>query len=409
VVSSIGLKVVRLLGLSAAVLACSACKRTGAAQGTDGERLRAASTAVLSAAADDSPAPATSRAPHKTVAAGQRIAIPAGTVISGSMPGDRGRDPTLELPLTAIELGAFEIDRLPYPNDPTQPLRTDVTRSQAQQLCTERGQRLCTELEWERACKGPDHDVFPTGSGWDPGCEKNPNSCASGFDVAAMSAALREWTSSSVEPVDKDERAAGALRGGRANAADYEHRCARREPADPGAHGSDIGVRCCSGPANAASIARPKPLQTFKRVQLDLDQVNNMMQSIGQLASLGKISLFRDPEDVTLVLSKGDAGRGANLVTTQPLLWSPDLGEEILVVAGKGSAGSSFIAAFHRLKDDRYRLASSFVLENETPAVVLAFNGYVKNRITWSTCWGCLGEEGAITYRPDRRVVIEQF
>jgi hypothetical protein len=130
-------------------------------------------------------------------------------------------------------------------------------------------------------------------------------------------------------------------------------------------------------------------LQTFKRVQLDLDQVNNMMQSIAQLASLVRIALFRDPDDVTLVLSKGDAGRGSNMFTTQPLLWSPDLGEEILVVAGKGTAGSSFIAAFHRLNDDRYRLASSFVLENETPAVALAFNGYVKNRITWSTCWGC--------------------
>jgi formylglycine-generating enzyme required for sulfatase activity len=410
VFGSIRSKAAGVLTLSAAVFSVSACKRfSDRWHPAAGESLRPAATAVLSAAADEAPAPATSRAPRKTVAASQRITIPAGSLVSGSMPGDRGRDPTLEPPLTPIEMGAFEIDRLPYPNDPALPPRTDVTRSQALQLCAERGQRLCTELEWERACKGPDNDVFPSGSGWDPECEKKPKGCASGFDVAAMGGAAREWTSSSIEPVDKEERTMGALRGGRANAADFEHRCARREPADPGAHGADIGLRCCSGPANAATIARPKPLQTFKRVQLDLDQANNMIQSVAQLASLGRISFFRDPEDVTAVLSKADAGRGANIVTTHPLMWSPDLGEEILVIAGKGAAGSSFIAAFHRLNDDRYRLASSFVLDNETPAIVLAFNGYVKNRITWSTCWGCLGEEGAISYRPDRRVVIEQF
>jgi hypothetical protein len=343
------------------------------------------------------------------VAAGQHITIPAGSFSAGSMPGDRGRDSTLEPPIVKFELGSFEIDRLPYPNDPAVPARTDVTRSQAQELCAQRGQRLCGELEWERACKGPDNEMFSSGSGWDPACDKNPSVCASGFDVLGMGAALREWTSSTVEPGDKEDRALGAMRGGRAGAADFEHRCARREPADPGAHGSDIGFRCCKGTANSAVISRPKPLQTFRRVQLDPDQVNAMIHSVPQLASLGRISFFRDPEDVTAVLSKGDAGRGGSIITTNPLMWSPDLGEEILLITGKGASGSSFIAALHRLSDDRYRLASSFILEGETPAIVLAFSGYVKNRVTWSTCWGCLGEEGAIVYRPDRRIVIEQF
>jgi hypothetical protein len=363
----------------------------------------------VSAASEEVPAPPTKRPPQKSVAAGQKIAIPAGQVLAGSMPGDRGRDATLEPPLLKLELTAFEIDRLPFPNDPAQPPRTDVTRSQAQALCAERGQRLCSELEWERACKGPDNDTFSSGSGWDPACDKNPGVCASGYDVLGMGAALREWTSSAVEAGDKEDRPLAALRGGRAGAADFEHRCARREPADPGAHGTDIGFRCCKGNPNAATIPRPKPQQTFRRVQLDLEQVNAMIQSVPQLASLGRVTFFRDPEDVTAVLAKGDAGRSGSIVTTNPLMWSPDLGEEILLVAGKGASGSSFVAALHRLNDDRYRVASSFILEGETPAIVFAFNGYVKNRVTWSTCWGCLGEEGAIIYRPDRRVVIEQL
>lgn len=399
----------RIIALGALV-ALPACKRSGGTAGQQpGDPVRASSTAVVSAASEDSTDPPTRRAPKKSAGAGEKSSIPAGTLLAGSMPGDRGRDATLELPLVKLELGAFEIDRLPYPNDSGQPPRTDVTRSQAQELCVQRGQRLCTELEWERACKGPDNDIYSTGAGWDSSCDKNPSSCASAFDVIGMGAALREWTSSTVEPADKEDRAFGALRGGRGGAAETEHRCARREPADPGAHGVDIGFRCCSGAANTATISRPKPLQTFRRVQLDLDQVNAMLQSIPSLATIGRVTLFKEPDDVNLVTAKGDAGTKGNIITTNPLMWSPDLGEELLVITGKGAAGSSFVAAFHRLSDDRYRIASAFVLEGETSPIVLAFNGYVKNRITWSTCWGCLGEEGAVVYRPDRRVVIEQF
>jgi hypothetical protein len=400
---------VLLLAAGCAGVMGLSCKRSGEAGAQDaGESLRPSSTAVVSAASEESAAPPTRRPPKHKVASGQQAKVESGTLVAGSMPGDRGRDATLEPPLVKFELGAFEMDRLPYPNDAAQPPRTDVTRSQAQELCSQRGQRLCSELEWERACKGPEQDPFASGAGWDPACDKNPSVCASGFDILGMGAALREWTSSTVEPGDKDERPLGLLRGGRAGAADFEHRCARREPADPGAHGGDIGFRCCTGAPNAATISRPKPQQTFKRVQLDPEQVNAMVQSVPQLATLGKVSFFRDPEDVTLVMSKGDAGKSGSIVTTNPILWSPDLGEELLLIAGKGSSGSSFVAALYRLNDDRYRLASSFVLEGETPPIVFAFNGYVKNRVTWSTCWGCLGEEGAIVYRPDRRVVIEQ-
>jgi hypothetical protein len=133
-----------------------------------------------------------------------------------------------------------------------------------------------------------------------------------------------------------------------------------------------------------------------------------MFKSVPQLAALGTISFFKEPDDVTAVMAKGDGGKNGGITTTGPIMWSPDLGEEILVLTGKGSNGSSFVAAFHRLPDDRYRLASSFVFEGDSSPVVLSFNGWVKTRLTWSSCWGCLGEEGAVVYRKDRRVVIEQ-
>lgn len=384
------------------------CKRSSQSGTNEGgaEEVRPSSSAVLATDPEEPEVPKTQRPPKKKLEAGQHEEIPSGPFDSGSTPGDRGRDPTLEPSLVRVELGKFAIDRLPFPNDPSQPPKTDVTRKEAERLCAERNQRLCTELEWERACKGPDADPYPTGTGWDPRCETEPNACATGFDIVAMSS-LREWTSSLLE-VEEGERGLAILRGSRAKVADTEHRCARREAADPGAHGPDIGFRCCSGPPNAAAISRPKPQQTFRRVQLDPAQVTNMIKSVPQLASLGEISFFKEPDDVTRVLAKGESDTKGNILTTSPLMWSPDLGEEILVMAGLGSSGSAFVAAFHRLPDDRYRVASSFVLKDEQGPVVLGFNGWVKNRLSWSTCWGCLGEEGAIYYRQSRRVVIEQ-
>lgn len=397
----------RVALVAATALLPFGCRKSkGGSAGEPSDKVRASSTSVMSAAQEEQSPPPTRRPPKKTLGAGQSVTIEAGSFAAGSTPGDVGREPGLEPVLEPVELGEFKIDRLPYPNDPAQPPRTGVTREQAQALCAERKQRLCTEAEWERACKGPDGDLYPTGSSWDPACDEHPRDCASGFDVVAMGEALREWTSSTLQDQDKT---LGVLRGARAKAADVDHRCARREPADPGAQGADIGFRCCSGPANAAVLKRPEPLQAFRKVQLDEKQVTEMIKTVPQLANLGDVTFFKEPDDVNVVTERGDGGKSGALMTTSPLMWSPELGEELLVIAGRGSSGSAFVAAFYRLPDDRYRIASSFVLMQNAGPIVLAFNGWVRNRITWSTCWGCLGEEGAVVYRKNRRVVIEQL
>ncbi|MEO6600291.1 MAG: SUMF1/EgtB/PvdO family nonheme iron enzyme, partial [Polyangiaceae bacterium] len=93
----------------------------------------------------------------------ERIDIPGGSFSVGSRPGDPGRNPELEPRQTSIELGPFQIDRLPYPNDGKSPPLTSVSRDEAKRSCSERGERLCTELEWERACKGPSSSDYATG------------------------------------------------------------------------------------------------------------------------------------------------------------------------------------------------------------------------------------------------------
>src|SRR5262249_2966368 len=151
---------------------------------------------------------------------------------------------------------------------------------------------------------------------------------------------------------------------GDANAID--HRCAHRAPVDPTITSDDLGFRCCHGPPNAASIPPPQWHETVRKVELSPDQLATMFASVPALKDLGKIEYFKEPEDVLLVLERGDAGAGPpnTSFTTQPILWSPVPGEEILVVAGKAGK-SAFIVAFHRLPGDRYRIGSTMVLKDE--------------------------------------------
>src|SRR5262249_14599957 len=161
---------------------------------------------------------------------------------------------------------------------------------------------------------------------------KAPQTCASGFGVLGMGAALREWTSSEVAPIEKAQPKAAAVRGARADASGVDHRCAHRLAVDPTTESDDLGFRCCRGPANAASLPSPQWEQTFRRAEISPAQLSEMLSSVPELAALGdKVSFFKEPDDVSVVLARGDAGTGSvpsTTFTTSPLLWNPVPGEE---------------------------------------------------------------------------------
>jgi hypothetical protein len=407
-----------LLLLLGAVLAACGNKTDGSAAPLGDARAPVAiapNGKVLEAAENESPtAAASARAvpvPAAAAAVGARVEIPAGKLVAGSTPGDRGRDPTLEPVLLDVDLGAFSIDRYAYPDDPRKPALTGVTRARGGELCQQAGGRLCTELEWERACKGPEGTLFAGASSWDSTCTRTPDTCASGFGVLGMGAAVREWTASDVAPIENVQVKAAAVRGARGDAVAWDHRCAHRAAVDAAASGEDLGFRCCYGAPNAASLPSPPWQQTFRKAELTPAQAAEMFATMPQLKELGhEISYFKEPDDVNLVLSRGDAGAGNvpnTSFTTSPILWSPVPGEEILVVTGKAQK-SSFVVAFYQMPGDRYRIGSSFILQDEKGPIVLGYNSYVRKRLTWALCWDCRGESGFVSYREDNRVVITQ-
>lgn len=380
-------------GAAPAASARSAEVRTASLPETDGGFVSAAS-ALESTAIDAGAARRLEDAPL----AGKRVDVPAGTFKSGSTPGDEGRDPTLEPLLVPIATTAFAIDALPYPNDPAAPPRTGVSREEASKLCAERGARLCTEIEWERACKGPDGDLFATGPVWNAACEKEPTRCASGFGVRAMGA-FREWTDSRF--VIADGEGGPVVRGGRGTSA----RCAARgKPAK----GEETTFRCCTGPKNEQVLARPESKPAFRKTKMEPEELAKIFAQVPELARLGQdIRYYTDGDARNMVARSGASHEGVTFATS-PILWSPETGAELLVATGRGKS-MSFVVALWPLPDGKYRFASSFLMLNDLSPVALAYESRSRKELLWTSCWGCAGEQGSVSYRlDDHRVVIVQ-
>jgi hypothetical protein len=351
-------------------------------------------------------ATAVSHRPKSEPQARQMQEIPGGTLRAGSTPGDPGRVPELETKNQEIELGPFRIDRLPYPNDPAQPALVGKTRDEARRLCAERSARLCTEVEWEHACKGPRQDEYPSGVMWDPSCGAGAKACATGFDVLGLGTTAGEWVANEVV-VDEKRRA--VVRGASAQASATDHRCAARHPTEASTQSQDVGFRCCQGAPNAAVVAEPKQGPIFSKAKLSAEELEQALAADPAGKALAHdVKFFRDPEGANTVVSRGPGDKKGFDFTVAPLLWSPTAGAEILLVAARSGETTSFVAAFHVLPGGKYRLASTFVLQNEPGPVALAYSADIRPRVHFSTCWGCPGETGKALFRKPETVVILQ-
>ncbi|MBV9948780.1 MAG: formylglycine-generating enzyme family protein [Myxococcales bacterium] len=192
--------------------------------------------------------------------------IPAGTLRAGSAPDELPRVAGAELPGADVPLAGFYIDTLPWPNEQGAIPTTNVTRDEAARLCATKRKRLCTELEWERACKGPDNTRYEYGSVYDAsscgsgahaeGPDRRPSgeslTCRSGFGVREMHGGAWEWTDSRWGRGSTADL--GVIRGGSDAEGELSMRCAFARSMAPGDRSPGTGFRCCAGPRNDAEV-----------------------------------------------------------------------------------------------------------------------------------------------------------
>lgn len=190
--------------------------------------------------------------------------VEGGALVAGTPPDALPRIANEEIPGEQVVLKGYYIDLFPYPNEEGAIPLTNVTRDEAKALCAEHQKRLCSELEWERACKGPDNLPYEYGSRYDPSrcgtgglSRLRPSGlsvgCVSGFGARDLHGGVWEWTDS---PWGRgDEAGLATVRGGNAPAGELVGRCANAMGRPPAHKVDTVGFRCCAGPRNPAEVS----------------------------------------------------------------------------------------------------------------------------------------------------------
>ncbi|MEM1417924.1 MAG: SUMF1/EgtB/PvdO family nonheme iron enzyme [Myxococcota bacterium] len=348
-----------------------------------------------------------SEPPNVTLTAGATIAVPAGILHVGSRPGSEGRDARAEADLVPVELPAFRIDALPYPNDPDAPPRTGVSLGEAAELCEAEGKRLCDELEWERACAGDESATYGSGASLDPeACAADPERCLSPFGVASLGTHLGEWTSSPAARGLGSPLATAVFRGAAASGEAPLHRCAARRAAVPDTRSRHLGFRCCEGPRAVLAYPDEPPLARF-RPRDATDALREALSTLPELAPFAEGLRIVDAEAAASAVSDPALLHGWELVPTGVLRWASVPGEEIWVVSARGTRGA-FVAALHRLRDGSFAHGASFVLEGERTPIAVAFTPPSPSELQWSAAWGRAGEGGTLRYERGRVFITQR-
>ncbi|MFO0755154.1 MAG: SUMF1/EgtB/PvdO family nonheme iron enzyme [Byssovorax sp.] len=203
------------------------------------------------------------------------VFIPGGVLIAGTPPERLPRVPDEEMAGEQVVMHGFYVDVFPYPDEVGAIPTTNLTRDEARELCENQGKRLCTELELERACKGPDNHTYEYGDVYKPAiCGTGvaraliPNgyntSCKSAFGASDLHGGVWVWTSSAWNR-GGDKQGLVAQRGGNGTAGELVGRCANGRGMKPGTRKEDVGVRCCAGEPNTfevvLSVTRGEPLR----------------------------------------------------------------------------------------------------------------------------------------------------
>lgn len=238
-------------------LACAASLEASACE------PRRAPEASADAASSDADGPAAPRP--------DMVWIPPGTLLAGTPPRAVPRVADEEMAGEQVVMRGFYIDVYPYPNEAGGLPTAGLSRDEARELCVKQGKRLCTELELERACKGPDNHVYAYGDDYKPhvceteraGVSLRPNGfldgCVSAFGVRDLHGSIATWTSSQWRRPAAGERDLAAVRGGTGGDGVLTSRCASGRGLPPSARRADVGVRCCAGEPNVFEVVLQVP------------------------------------------------------------------------------------------------------------------------------------------------------
>ena len=200
----------------------------------------------------------------------EMVYVPQGTFIRGRYGSESPDMATSSEPLReVVKVPAFFMDHYEFPNKPDTKPAVRATWDQAREACATIGKRLCTDVEWEKACKGPENSIHAYGDNFDPACGAEVggdyilgqrSECISGYGVYDLSSGLREWTSTANARNEARKMVKGGLRASPARGT----RCAFAVDESAVYSEATLGFRCClnaDGTAgdSGATVSPPPP------------------------------------------------------------------------------------------------------------------------------------------------------
>ncbi|WP_437839006.1 formylglycine-generating enzyme family protein [Sorangium sp. So ce1153] len=263
--------------------------------------------------------------------------VPKGVLIAGTPPDRLPRIADEEMEGAQVVMHGFYIDVFSYPNEVGAIPTTNVTQDEARALCEAQGKRLCTELEIERACKGPANTTYEYGDAYKASaCATGqsrvltPNGvnagCVSGFGVHDLHGGVWTWTSSQWLR-DSSKPGLVTLRGGNGPTGDLVGRCAHGRGVKPDTRRPEVGVRCCAGEVNSfevvLEVTRDRPLR---------------LEPLFDARAAAQLSLLA-PEEVRAAAGPGAAEDAFKVERTWT--WHPRGNEELVLGGGCARPGGA--------------------------------------------------------------------
>jgi hypothetical protein len=159
--------------------------------------------------------------------------------------------------------------------------------------------------------------------------------------------------------------------------------------------------------AGTAPQTADRNAPAFRKVKMDDAELSRIISNVPELSKLGKDLRFFTQGDAVAVTQRNKEDANGVVFSEKPLQWSPEVGADVLVLTGR-SKNTSFVIALYPAGSDSYRLASFFVAPGDTAPLILAYKPERRRELFWTGCWNCQAEQGGVSYRDDKRVVIVQ-
>ncbi len=145
----------------------------------------------------------------------------------------------------------------------------------------------------------------------------------------------------------------------------------------------------------------------FRKTKMEDAELVRIVQQIPELSRLGSELRFFATGDANAIAGRAKDDANGITFSAQPVYWSPEPSVDVLVLTGRGK-NASFVLALYPQEGGAYRLASFLLFAGEVAPVVLAYRAERRRELFWTTCWNCSGDQGGVSFRDDRRVVIVQ-